>query len=237
MNKRLPYRELDELGEGIVLSYLKRSGMSQSLKCVDIEGLANSLGLQVTYEKFAEEDTDKIGFLADGITPLRVLRAGKVVPFVFPLGTIVLDTLLLRDNESGRCRFTIAHEAAHFILDKHYPQPQFHRIYDAQQAYSLQQLREHFNIMETEADKLAAALLMPRFLVDRTITDLNNGNHIRVFGGNVLSSGDRIMIDRMASQLGVSFTALFIRLRQFHLLEYRPLEEYLSDTLWKGATL
>lgn len=235
MKKCIPNRELDELGEGLVKSYLKRSGISQSMKCVDIEGLANSLGLKVIYEQFAEADPDKIGFLADGIMPLKVVRDKKIVPFIFPLGTIVLDKLLLRDSESGRCRFTIAHEAAHHILDKHCPRPQFNRVYDAEQSYTLPQLHERFNIIEAEADKLAAALLMPGFLVNRALRDFNNGNKIRVYGDNVLCSEDRIKIDKMASQLGVSFTALFIRLRRFHMLDFRPLEEYLVDTLWREA--
>ena len=40
----------------------------------------------------------------------------------------------------------------------------------------------------------------------------------------------------MASQIGVSYTALLIRLRQFELLDYRPLEEYLDRTLPGGRS-
>ena len=76
MNSYISNRELDELGDGIVRRYLARSGMHGAERCIDIEGLANFLGLTVVYEQFAERDLDKIGFLADGSTPLMIRRNG-----------------------------------------------------------------------------------------------------------------------------------------------------------------
>ena len=71
MKQFIPNRELDELGTGVVLTHLKKSGTAGLPRCVDIEGIANSMGLNVVYETFAEDDFDKIGFLSDGITPLK----------------------------------------------------------------------------------------------------------------------------------------------------------------------
>lgn len=84
-----------------------------------IVGLANSLELTVVFERFAEDDLDKIGFLADGNNPLKVLRTGDIVPFLFPLGTIVVDSSFRKEKESGKCRFTIAHEVSHHVIDCH----------------------------------------------------------------------------------------------------------------------
>lgn len=103
MNSYISNRELDELGNALVRRYLERSGVQGAERCIDIVGLANFLGLNVTYEIFAERDMDKIGFLADGQTPLMINRNGRIIPFLFPLGTIVLDSFLLKDRESGRC--------------------------------------------------------------------------------------------------------------------------------------
>ena len=86
----------------------------------DIEGfITDFLKLPILYEAFAEDDPSKIGFLSDGITPLIVYRAGKKTPVVFPKDTIVIERFLQRSDESGRRRFTLAHEAAHFILNRH----------------------------------------------------------------------------------------------------------------------
>jgi hypothetical protein len=101
LKKCIPNRELDELGEGLVMAYIRKTGMKVLPKCVDIEGLANSLGLKVIYEEFAEDDYDKIGFLSNGMTPLKVKRGNKVVSFTFPLGTIVVDTNLRRVRRAG----------------------------------------------------------------------------------------------------------------------------------------
>ena len=229
--KCIPNRELDELGEGLVRTYLSKTRMIGTAKCVDIEGLANSLGLTVTYENFAETDYDKIGFLADGHTPLLIYRCGKIIPFTFPYGMIVLDRSLCKELESGKRRFTIAHEVAHFILNRHNPAAQFHRNFDAEKCYTEQELRAQFNMTESQADKLAASILMPFFLVERALRDINHGNKVRIFGDNVISPEERIILNKMAAQVGVSFTALLIRLRQFGMLEYHPISEYIETTL------
>lgn len=135
MKQFIPNRELDELGTGVVLTYLKKSGTAGLPRCVDIEGIANSMGLNVVYETFAEDDFDKIGFLSDGITPLKIKRGNRTVPFLFPLGTIVVEADLRKERESGKRRFTIAHEVAHHILGRHNPVPQFQRTFDAERVY------------------------------------------------------------------------------------------------------
>lgn len=231
MNSLISNRELDELGDGLVRHYLAHSGMQATARCIDIEGLANFLGLTVTYETFAEKDFDKIGFLSDGKTPLLVRRGGRVVSFLFPLGTIALDVSLHADKESGRCRFTIAHEIAHFMIDQHRPAAQYHRTFDAEKKYSVAEMNELFNIVENQADRLAAAILMPRFTVDRALDDFYKGKRIPVYGQNIIAPKEDKAISRMAAQIGVSYSAMLIRLRQFGLLDYHPVDEYFEKAL------
>ena len=231
MNSLISNRELDELGDGLVRHYLAHSGMQATARCIDIEGLANFLGLTVTYETFAEKDFDKIGFLSDGKTPLLVRRNGRIVSFLFPLGTLVLDVSLHADKESGRCRFTIAHEIAHFMIDQHRPAAQYHRTFDAEKKYSVAEMNELFNIVENQADRLAAAILMPRFMVDRALDDFYKGKRIPVYGQNIIAPKEDKAISRMAAQIGVSYSAMLIRLRQFGLLDYHPVDEYFEKAL------
>lgn len=111
------YDEIDELGEGLIRQYLGAD--AERTCCVDIEGFATEyLKLPLLYRSFAEQDTDKIGFIADGVTPLRVYEDGAACLCVFPKGTIVIERYLRRENESGRRRFTISHECAHYLMDK-----------------------------------------------------------------------------------------------------------------------
>ena len=235
MNCYISNRELDELGDGLVRRYLEKSGMQNADRCIDIEGLANSLGLIVMYAQFAEQDLDKIGFLADGKTPLVIKRNGEVVSFLFPLGTIVLDSFLHTDKESGRCRFTIAHEVAHYVIGHHRPAAQYHREFDSEKDYSFKEITEYFNIIESQADRLAAAILMPDFTVRRALNDFHKGKKIKVYGQTVFADNDQKVIRKMAGQIGVSYTALVIRLRQLNLLEYHPIKEYLEKTFPGGS--
>ncbi len=137
MKKCIPNREIDELGEGLVMTYVRKTGMKMLPKCVDIEGLADSLGLKVIYEEFAEDDYDKIGFLSNGTTPLKIKR----------------------------------------------------------------------------------------------------GNRLPVYGDSVLASEDRTKINKMAAQIGVSFTALMIRLKTFQMLDYHPVYEYIEANMMKGVEM
>lgn len=213
----------------------KWSRMSHAPKCIDIVGVAEFLGLNVVYEHFAEDEPDKIGFLSDGKTPLKVRRNGKVVSFPFPLGTIVLDTVLRADAESGQRRFTIAHEIAHYVICRHNPVPQFHQIYDTTRNYTAEEMKRHLTVEEMQADRLAAVILMPEATVKKVLLDFHRGYPVAVYGQNIIQVDDRKTIHRMAGCLGVSFTALFIRLRELGLLDYRPVSEYVDTTLRGGA--
>lgn len=50
MKHFIPNRELDELGTGVVLTYIKKSGIAGLPRCVDIEGIANSMGLTTIFQ-------------------------------------------------------------------------------------------------------------------------------------------------------------------------------------------
>ena len=115
MKSLVSFRELDSLGEGLVRDYAKKTHRWNSL-CLDIEGfITDYLGHSIVYADIAEEDKSKLGFLADGISPLQVTRDKEAVPIVLPEGTIVIDRFLMRADEAARKRFTLAHEAANEI--------------------------------------------------------------------------------------------------------------------------
>jgi len=228
-------RELDELGESVISSYLKGN---DSCLCIDIEGfITDFLGLKIRYVSFAEEDKGKIGLLSDGRTEVQIYENGNAVGVVFPKWHIVLDKVLLTDNEWGRRRFTMAHEAAHYLLERHNPlmSMQFHRVLDSEKDYSGAELAELLNINETQADKLAATLLMPRFIVERALKKYNREKPVRVYGQTIMAPKEKLAMRKMSDSIGVSFTALFIRLRDMGLLEFRDQDEYIKKHLVSGG--
>lgn len=228
------FEELEELGEAIIKEYIKKAKYTNSL-CVDIEGFLTSyLGIELAYENFAEADNGRIGFLSDGIRPLWVYRNHQRVQVLFPKNTVVLDSFLLRDNESGRHRFTMAHEAAHKVLERHIPKqttPCFNSIFDAEKSYTTEELHQAFSWNELLSDRLGAVFLMPRFLVHKAIRKVAKKSFFKVYGSGIFAEEDKIAIHKTADAMGVSYTAFVMRLRELDLLERHDLSEYIGRNL------
>jgi methylase of polypeptide subunit release factors len=183
--------ELEEISEGLITAYANKFS-NRVIQSIDIEHfITEFLMLRIEYASFAEDDAGRIGFLADGATPLLVHQDGKIIPFVFPKDTIVLDKFLLAEKEQGRRRFTMAHEASHHILSKMYAMPsegRFHAEYDSERSYSKEELAQMFASVEWQADTMGASLLMPRRIIENALAKYNQSNPIRVYGDNTITS-------------------------------------------------
>ena len=230
--------ELEEISEGLITAYANKFS-NRVIQSIDIEHfITEFLMLRIEYTSFAEDDAGRIGFLADGATPLLIHQDGKIIPFVFPKDTIVLDKFLLAEKEQGRRRFTMAHEASHHILSKMYAMPsegRFHAEYDSERSYSKEELAQMFASVEWQADTMGASLLMPRRIIENALAKYNRSNPIKVYGDNTITSKDKAVIRRMAAYIGVSYTALVIRLRDMGLFEYHNILEYISNELNLGG--
>ena len=227
------YEQIDELGEGLIRQYLGTE--ADTSLCVDIEGFVTEfLGLPLVYRTFAERDSDKIGFISDGITPMAVCEGGVVIHKTFDKGTIVIEKYLRQINESGRRRFTISHEGAHFVMDRTLSQASFHREFDNERCYAPEDFKYLFSFRETQIDRMGAALLMPRFMVLALADRYGVADGIPVYGDSVLRAADNLLIREMANAMGVSWAAFFIRLRELKLLKRRDLSEYITAELGFG---
>lgn len=231
--KILTYEEIDELGDGLIRQYLGSD--ADTCSCVDIEGfVADFLGLPIIYRTIAEKDSDKIGFISDGLTPVLVFENKRVVPKVFPKGTIVIEKCLRRESESGRRRFTIAHEGGHLVVERTLPRVSFHREFDSERRYTASDFKDLFNLKETLIDRMGAALLMPRFMVYNVAKAYHTEDGIPIFGDCVLRAEDKLLIHDMANTMGASYTAFFIRLKELGLLIRHDLSEFISQDMGLG---
>lgn len=238
MRTFMKYEDIETLCEAIVKDYLKKKHYT-NIQCLDIEGLVTEyMGGTIQYESFAELDGNRVGFLSDGKTALHVFQDGKEYDKVFPRQTVVIERGLLCPQESGRKRFTIAHEAGHILLERYMgyeAQPVFHSEYDSKQNYSKEMLQQLFNLTEMYADRVGACLLMPRFLVQRALKKHNAEKAIVAYGEGIISRKEKVTLQRVADALGVSFSACMNRLRELKLIEYRPIEEYIHNELGFGG--
>ena len=237
MKSYVSNNEINELCEALIFDYTK----SRKCTSVDIEGfITNYLNLDIVYVVFADEDMSKEGYLSDGKSPLLIYENGKARKVVFPKYTIVLDRYLLKKEQSGRHRFTLAHEAGHYIMSKHNPEqtiPSYRRSFDGERDYSAEEMTAMFSIGEFLADKVAAGLLMPRFIIDSVVGKYYKGKHIKVYGDNIFAPEDKVKLRQMADEIGVSFSALIIRLKNFDYLRYYPVNIYLQKYLMAGDEL
>lgn len=227
---------ISEIAEGIALDYLGTK--AGDIKCIDIEGLITEyFKLKILYEKFAEDDPNKDGFIADGIKTVRVWRKGKRTDVVFQKGTVVFDSYLLRNDMSSHRRFCMAHEAAHYVFGKENIAllGTFHRSFDNEYDYSFDQLKDMFSIHEVQASNMGSALLLPRFLVERTLKQyFPRRKAIPVYGESTMFANDRQSFIDMADQLGVSKKTLLIQLKQYGMIRYYPMDDLVKQMKKKG---
>ena len=232
--------EIENLCEAMIKDFFKSKHYT-NVMCVDIEAFVREyLGVPIVYETFAEPDPGRVGFLADGKRPLLVRRDGKVEEVIFPPRTAVIEKFLLNPRESARKRFTIAHEGAHDVMDRHIPlqaspMAAFHSEYDPEMTYSGDMLKEMLSVNEWFTNRAAACFLMPGSLVARVLKRYNDQKKVVIYDNGVLSQDQKLLIQKMADTLGVSFTAFYHRLGELDLFERRPIEEYLHSGLCYGG--
>lgn len=182
MRNYISNREIDDLGESIVKSFFGKTNTDNSFMYVDIESIAWMMGLNIVYEEFSEDDTDKLGFLSNGLLPLKVKRNNQIESVIFPQGTIVIDTKVRDEECVGRLRFTIAHEVAHHVLNSHNSSAEFCREFNSERDYSYTDFENQLNMAEIQANRLASAMLMPKFVIDNAMNVMNAGEPVVVYG-------------------------------------------------------
>ena len=233
MKRCISNEEIEVLCEALIKSFLRKLNYGPA-HCIDIDGfITEYLGASIQYEAFAEFDRRKLGYLSDGKEPLRVVRNGKISSPVFPKNTIVIEKYLLTPCECGRRRFTAAHEAGHLILQRYCSlesQASFYREFDSSPEYEKIKMKEIYDINEKYANRAAACLLMPGYLMAQLLREQNFGRPIAIYD-RVLAMREKFLIQKMADLVGVSSTSFFNRLKELNLLDRRPVEEYMEEKI------
>lgn len=218
-------KEIEEIAAGLIQVACGHQKSGQ----IDIDSVARFLGLPVLYEQIMEEDMDKIGFLSNGSYPLYVKRQSQRVGVVFPKDTIILDSFLQRPEENCRRRFVLAHEISHILINRADPLHNsacFDREYDSERDYSFQELRDRLDLAECQANMMAALLLMPQPLLENALRRHIRRKYIPIYGECVLLPSTKPAVNAIASELGVSFSALLIQLKKYNMVERHNIQEY-----------
>jgi Zn-dependent peptidase ImmA (M78 family) len=148
---------------------------------VPVEDIAAGLGIRVLEEALPED--------ISGVLDLR--ESGK--PCIF----------INKAHNKNRQRFSIAHEIGHFTLRK----PLGVHV-DKQTFFRSAKIPEPLEADEIRANKFAAALLMPEYLISPRLEDLSDW-----------LDQEEDIIETLAEDFGVSITAMSYRLQN---LGYLP---------------
>lgn len=235
MNNYVSLKELDEIAEELIKTFL---GKEKDCICIDIDKFATEyLGLNIEYVNIAEDDLRKTGFLGDGKTPILIWIGKKRVEYICPEKTILIDNYLLNESEQNKRRFVVAHETAHFILNKINKKQiaAFHNEFDSEVKYSTAQLQNMMSFNELQADRLGAALLMPRFAVKKNISKTIHNEPLTLYGKTYIDRADKQKIRLMAEKANVSYTSLLIRMKNLNLFRQGNLGDYLLNELNIGG--
>jgi Zn-dependent peptidase ImmA (M78 family) len=112
-------------------------------------------------------------------------------------GTILIDISLIENENSGRLRFTLAHELAHWLIHQ--------KIFEDSQQSAAKIDGNIDSQTEWQADTLAALILMPKMQIKKAFYKITN-----------LSRKDKI--SHMAELFNVSKQAMTICLKSHNMI-------------------
>ena len=160
------------------------------------------------------------------------LEDGTKLVEVFMPRDIVIDSALAADRCTGCRNFTIAHEAAHQILTDLFPND-YGKAVKCRGHIAYRERNGNASWEEWQADTLAAELLMPTFLInaeiERVSLTLPNGILYKS-----VSDPNYEKILEMARRIGVSWSAIRIRLQQMQVIKGKPIHCHPLDIMRFG---
>lgn len=218
----LSRRDIEKIAQGVVNEYmaLPKIQISESPTRIDPFILAeNLLSLKVDFRHLS---LDKLTF---GVTSYFA----TVAPIydeeneisLYPLDgkTIVIEKDLAFDPMKGKFNFTICHETSHHILRRLYPDAYGPQIEEpVLHFYRYDKPNAITNWEEWQATTLAAAILMPEDILKKNMITVGIGESLDVLNARYRKD-DFYKFCSLASLMGVSITALRIRMKQLGLLK------------------
>jgi len=210
--------DIERIAEPIIHRY-KQAFVPERHLCytVDPAQLATLLGYQIEYVRITK-DGNILGQTSSSSIWTTIYDANmNEVLFLLDGQTILIEERLAASPRNiGRKNFTIAHELAHQIINRQFPEmygPQNRTFCDYRR--SSKPVTDWY---EWQADALAAALLLPPDAVRDGMFVCGLGEKMRLLSRKYSETNYHRFCD-MADYLQVSRTALAYRMEQLGLLE------------------
>lgn len=224
MAKYLSKEEIDTIADRVFRAYRKLSTayISGCVLSVDPDILLGSLlGLSVEYRHLSIK-REILGLTAFDEVGVEVFDEDEEL-FFLDGHTVLVESDLLSEGQTGRKNFTLMHEGCHHIV-KHLFPDMYGQGINARRVLCYRDNRRSRPYEEYQIDRLAAAILMPGVLVKQTMSLAGLDKKIKMLNP-IWRRPEYEKFCWMCSVLGVSKQALCIRMKELGLIE----KEYLSN--------
>lgn len=224
----LSRKDIEAISERVIMAYqMMPENKGKVMNKVDPELLVHGLlGLTIDYKHLSLDDSI-LGLTAFDETDIQIYDDAEDSYYLDSQTVLIERDLLLKEECQGRRNFTIMHEGSHQIYKMLYPR-EYGVAYRTAPIhyYRLQSIRSRkiTDWAEWQANSLASYLLLPRECVERSMFMFGFGEKIHMLNRVYAQKSYERFVD-MSIFLGVSKTALAIRLKQLGLLEH----DYLDD--------
>lgn len=213
--------DIEKIAEQVTRQYKKMYIPSHHIcYAVDATKLAEMLGFKIEYFHITV-DGSILGQTSSGRIWTEIYdEQMKKVFFELDGATILIEKRLLSSPKiAGRKNFTIAHEIAHQIINRLYPE-----MYNSQNRTfcdyrrSTKPKKEIVDWREWQADALAAALLLPMDVLRDSMFVFGLGEKMKMLSRKYSGTKFELFCE-MADYLQISRTALSYRMEQLGLLD------------------
>ena len=239
--KRLSRNDIETISEKFVKAYFELPEIKKS-QVYRIEPelmLEKVLGLTIEYMHLSY-DGSILGMTSFGELGVQVFENNDDEAFFFLDGkTVLVESDLNYDNNlKGRKNFTLMHEGSHQIFKMLFPNDygimeKSAGVHYYKATADTEKSRIITDWEEWQANTLAAELLMPTFLVnaeiERAALCLPNGI---LYKSASDPNYERIL--EMAARIGVSWSAIRIRLQQMQVINGKPIHCHPLDVIRFG---
>lgn len=189
--------------------------------------LTKLLGLKIEYAHLSI-DRSILGATTTVEMPIEIFCGDdSETSFYMDGKTVLIESDLKEDTtQQGRCNFSLAHESSHQILKMLFPHdydanPQLATVhYYKANSEKCKPIKDWY---EWQANALASAILLPFEVVDRGMYMMGMNGKIKTLN-KIYFPRVYEQFSTLASFLGVSKTALAIRMKQLGLLENNQLD-------------
>ena len=234
MSKYLSRADLERISGTVINQYYQTVPRAGTLPApVDPVALAKEvMGLETHYLPLSD-DGSILGVACFQETALEVVdEDGATYQMQFTGRDIVIDSSLLDDGKTGRHNFTVAHELAHHVLVRLYPD-EYKDLINCRKRILYRDEKRQNDWVEWQANVLGACILMPARTIRYCMYMFGLKDHVDMVSSACRAKEYEKFCD-IATYLGVSRKALAIRMKKLGLLD----EEYLENPtapmdIWK----